>query len=139
MPRRPGEGEAAREPRDLGDAVHPVAAVRGEREHHLARAELALHDLDLQRPQHVLERGLAREEREERDEAIDRGQQHHAARAQRDALRVEPEAWSPEASLVEGDADEHVARERRRRGRRAPETLSPSAAIFYPRCRLERR
>ena len=43
---RAGERVAAREARDLGDAVHPVAALGGEGERHLARAELGADDLD---------------------------------------------------------------------------------------------
>ena len=43
---RAGEGVAAGEARDLGDAIHAVAALGGEGERHLARAELGLDDLD---------------------------------------------------------------------------------------------
>jgi len=107
VPARPGEREPADEPRGLGHAIHAIARLRGEREHDLARAELAPNELDLERRHEVLERVLARVDAEQRHEPIDRRKQDDALGAERRALAVEPEPRRAQARLVEGDAIEH--------------------------------
>ncbi len=103
------ERVATGEPRHLGDAVEAVAALGGEGERHLPRAELGLDHLDREGAQDVGERALARVEREERDQAIDGGKEDEPLGAERDALGVEAEPGGAEPGLVDGDAVEHAA------------------------------
>ncbi|MFT3771960.1 MAG: hypothetical protein QM820_41670 [Minicystis sp.] len=116
VPAGAGEGVAAGEARDLGDAIHAVAALGREGERDLAGAELGPDHLDGERAEDVGQRPLPRVEREERDQPVDRGQQDEALGAERHALGVETEARRTQAGLVDGDAIEHARATRPRRG-----------------------
>ena len=58
----------------------------------------------------VLERALARVDREERHEPVDRRQQHQPLRAQGDALGVQAQPGGVQPRLVKSDAFEQAGR-----------------------------
>jgi hypothetical protein len=113
VPARAGEGEPPDEPARLGDAIHAVARLGGERQRDLLRPHLGPDEAELEALQQVLERAAARVDREPPDEPVDRREKHEPLGPESDPLRVETEPRSLEPSLMKSDAVEHEETRRR--------------------------
>jgi hypothetical protein len=104
VPLRAREDVAAREARDRGHAIHAIRRLGREGDDDLARLERGHHALDRERGEDLVERALVAVRAEERDHAIERGEEHDALLPEHHAACVGVHAGRPKPRLVEGRA-----------------------------------
>ena len=109
---RAREHHGAHEARDGREAVEAVRRARLHLDHHLARAQRRDHLHDAQRVEQLVERTLFARRAQERHEALEAREQHHADGADGHAARVGPEARRAKPTLMLRDALDHGGRDR---------------------------